>query len=101
MLSYVVSTLATVLLAVVGVIQAAWPGLYHPLGLGFAGQDYDRWGFVGLKILAFAGAMHVVVYVTKAISKRLQSTERQIIQARDMLNSIISSMSEAVIFLSG
>ena len=98
--SYLVATLATVLLGLVGVLQAAVPGLYHPLTLGFAGQYYRNWTFVGLELLAFGAAMHVAVYTTTAISKRLRATERQIIHARNLLNSIITSMSEVVIFLS-
>ena len=98
--SYLVATLATVLLGLVGVVQAAVPALYHPLALGFSGQHYDNWTFVGLELLAFGAAMHVAVYTTTAISKRLQATERQIVRARNLLNSIITSMSEVVIFLS-
>ncbi|NIA06501.1 MAG: PAS domain-containing protein [Actinobacteria bacterium] len=99
-LSYLIATLATVLLGSVGVLQAAVPTLYHPLALGFAGQYYRNWSFVGLELLAFGAAMHVAVYTTTAISKRLQATERQIIRARNLLNSIITSMSEVVMFLS-
>ena len=98
--SYLVATLATVLLGLVGVLQAAVPSLYHPLTLSIAGQYYRNWIFVGLKLLAFGAAMHVAVYTTAAISKRLRATERQIIHARNLLNSIITSMSEVVIFLS-
>ncbi len=99
-LSYLVASLATVLLGLVGALQAAVPNLYHPLALGFAGQYYHNWTFVGLEVLAFGAAMHVAVYATTAISRRLQATERQIIHARNLLNSIITSMSEVVIFLS-
>ena len=99
-LSYLVASLATGLLGLVGILQAALPRLYHPLALTFSGQYYHRWEFVGLEILAFGAAMYVVVYTTTSIRKRLRATERQIIRARNLLNSIISSMSEAVIFLS-
>ncbi len=99
-LSYLIALLATVLLGLVGVLQAAVPSLYHPLTLSFVWQYYRDWTFVGLELLAFGAAMHVTVYTTTAISKRLQATERQIIHARNLLNSIITSMSEVVIFLS-
>ena len=98
--SYLIATLATVLLGSVGILQAAVLGLYHPLALGFAGQQYHDWTFVGLELLAFGAAMHVAIYTTTAISKRLQTTERQIVRARNLLNSIITSMSEVVMFLS-
>ncbi len=98
--SYIVATLATVLVGLVGVLQASVPSLYHPLALDFAGQYYRSWTFVGLEVLAFGAAMHVAVYTTAAIRKRLRATERQIIHARNLLNSIITSMSEVVIFLS-
>lgn len=99
-LGYVVAGLASIMFGLVAVVQAAFPAIYHPLAFTFAGQYYYRWSFVGLALLAFAAAMGTSVSVTVVIRKRLQRTEEQIIRTRNVLDSIISSMSEALIFLS-
>ena len=99
-LSYLVATMATVLFGSVAVLQAAVPSLYHGLAFGFSGQYFSEWSFVGVALFAFATTMYTSVYLTTTISRRLRVSEQQIMQQRDVLRAIISSMSEVVIFLS-
>jgi len=98
-LSYLIATLASGLFALLAVVQAASPSLYHPLGLSDAGRHFSQWPFVALTLCAFTVAMYASVYLTITITNRLRATEEQIMRQRDVLDSIISSMSEVLVFL--
>lgn len=97
---YAIATLATVLLGATAVLQAAVPSLHHPLAFWFAGHYFRQWPFVGMSVCAFAMALYGSVYLTTTIARRLRATEEQIVRHRDVLDSIISSMSEVLVFLS-
>ncbi len=96
--SYLMAAVATTLFSLVTVAQCAFPSLYHPL-VGDTGRMYAEWSFVGLTVGAFAAGMFVSVYLTTTIAVRLRASEERIVRHRDVLDAIISSMSEALVFL--
>ncbi|MHC4787719.1 MAG: ATP-binding protein [Planctomycetota bacterium] len=99
-LSYCAAALATALFGGVGTLQAAFPSLYHSLGLGFWGQQFRRWPVVGVETAALAGALFGAVYISRTIRRHLRAAEKRITESGDVLNSVIASISEELIFLS-
>jgi signal transduction histidine kinase len=99
-LSYLMATIVVALFGGVAALQASVPSLYHPLSLDVTGHYFDRWGAVGIELAAFTAAIYTSVYLTTTITRRLRESEKRVTRQRDVLNSIISSMSEAVTFLS-
>ena len=96
---YLIATLAVSLHGLIGVLQATFPSLYHAMGLGFGGRCFDNWPFVGLTIFIFSVAMYASVWLTTTITRRLLYREEEVVRQRDVLDSIISSMSDALVFL--
>jgi len=97
--SYLMAAVATALFSLVAVAQCVFPSLYHPLVAGDVGRVYTEWPFVGLELAIFATGMFVSVYLTTTIAVRLRASEERIVRQRDVLDAIISSMSEALVFL--
>ncbi|KKM80043.1 hypothetical protein LCGC14_1343830 [marine sediment metagenome] len=99
-MGYFVAAMATVLFSAVAVLQAAVPSLYHPLPQLVPAGHYRVWQHVSLELTTFAVAMFVSAYLTIAVTSRLRATEAQVGRQRDVLDSIISGMSESLVFLS-
>ena len=98
--NYLMATLATVLFGLVGVVQAAAPELYHRMAFSFSPQYFYLWHAVVFEIAALAAALHASVYFTSVAAKRMRETQERILRNRDLLQSIISCMSEGLVFLS-
>jgi signal transduction histidine kinase len=98
--NYLMATLATVLFGLVGVVQAAAPELYHPMAFSLSVQYFYLWHAVVFEIAALAVALHATVYFTAVAAKRMRDTQERILHNRDLLQSIISCMSEGLVFLS-
>ncbi|NIA20535.1 MAG: hypothetical protein GWP05_00895 [Anaerolineaceae bacterium] len=97
---YLVATVLLAAFAAVAVLQAQFPALHHPLPFRFPGNHFQRWAFVASILGALAAAIYFTAFVTTTIRLRLIRAEARIARSRDLLNAIISCMTEAVVFIS-
>lgn len=98
--AYFVAALALASFSAVAVLQATVESLHHPLPFDFPGLHYQRWSFIGFVVGIIGLAMFLAAYATTTLRARLTEAEAHVTGSRDVLNAIISCMTEAVIFLS-
>jgi len=85
--AYLLGGLATLLLLGMGVCEAAWPSLHHPVSGYLTCKHYSSPLFIAGEVGALSISIFVAVYFISSIAKRLHRRERQLLEARDSLTA--------------
>ncbi|MFW6189147.1 MAG: sensor histidine kinase [Planctomycetota bacterium] len=99
-LSLLLPTAAALLFGGMAVLQAAVPALYHPMPVGLEGHYFRNPAMVALVVGSVVAACYGTTLLSSVAGRRIQEHKQQVRRQRDVLHSVISSMSEGLLFIS-
>jgi len=85
--AYLLAGLATLLLLAMGVCEAVWPWMHHPVSGYLTCKHYSSPLFIAGEVGALSLSIFVAVYLVSSIAKRLHRRERELLEARDSLTA--------------
>ena len=93
--AYMHAALATLLLLVMGVAEAVWPWLHHPVGSYLPLGMFQKPLVHASEVAALGFSVHVSVYLVSTVTRSLRRRERQVRDASDALESQSAELARA------